>query len=278
MDSTLEYHKVEKRLKEVEPDFAPTVSFYEGQDMYDFFDTKFDLFNGGDNRITALNNISTIDLVAMDKLYSSKKSPYVSLFSQEELDGVLNQIIDLYRLPHFPLSVVDGVRSAGGKRQKVDRKLTSLEKDYIESEIRAIKADRFKYRFDYGDRTGYFEDHDIVSICLDVFPDYNSWSHGDLISVRAVLAHEFWGHRYIGVEHPQYAGYPGSAEDESLASSTASRTSPGLRKLDKEQLVRDAVFRLKKHGLDTKVGFIDKIRFYDRTDEAEMKLFAERKE
>ena len=42
--------------------------------------------------------------------------------------------------------------------------------------------------------------------------------------------------------------------------------------------MRDAVFRLKKHGLDTKVGFIDKIRFYDRIDEAEMKLFAERKE
>ena len=118
-----------------------------------------------------------------------------------------------------------------------------------------------------GKFTSYDEETDTIFICGDIFPDHDSNNHYDLISVRAVLAHEYWGHRYLVLNEPKFVGAKGSPADESLASTTAARLSPSLRPRDKEQLTRDAAFRLKKIA---DINFLSKLRFYDRVDQVVM--------
>ena len=47
---------------------------------------------------------------------------------------------------------------------------------------------------------------DIIYVRKDVFPDYNSKNIGDLTCVRAVLAHEYWGRRFMALYYPEYVG------------------------------------------------------------------------
>ena len=70
----------------------------------------------------------------------------------------------------------------------------------------------------------------------------------DLLSVRATLAHEYYGHRkYRGTKVPQ-----GSWNDEFRASYMAAKNCPNLSDEDRRLLVLDALERAKTAGVSVR--------------------------
>jgi len=220
------------------------------------------------------------NLVTSDKFWASIGGPYISVFTEDELEEMLDDFLDVIEsVMTHPIGIsTETLHRAGGQRRNANILLTNLEIQYIRIEIAAIEADTTN---DYGEDLFVFNDEDIectgydsttdtIYIKGDVFPDYNSNNPYDLVSVRAVLAHEHWGHRFLYRFYPNQVGPKGSDSDESLASFSAAKESPGLRKFDKEQLLRDSVHRARGLKSDAKVNFIEKHRFYDRIDQKMM--------
>ena len=137
-------------------------------------------------------------------------------------------------------------RKASGLRKSPHYYLTDQDIDMLKAEINAIKADISKFKFNKGTHTGYSDDLDEVLVCGDVFPDDIYSSHPrDMMSARAVLAHEYYGHRANqGTLLPK-----GSWNDEFRASYMAARDAPGLTEQDRMLLVLDAMERAKEAGV-----------------------------
>jgi len=136
-------------------------------------------------------------------------------------------------------------RNANGLRQGM-RKLTESEIEHLKSEIRAIEADISVFDFDNYKVTGYMDDVDVISVASNVFPDLTSNHPRDLMSERAVLAHEYYGHRaFRGTTL-----LPQSGEDEYRASMTAAKNSPNLSDEDRRYLVLDALDRAQTAGIE----------------------------
>ena len=83
---------------------------------------------------------------------------------------------------------------------------------------------------------GDFEDDDFISIVGEIYPDTHSTHPTDLLTIRAVLAHEWYGHRANKSTHLP----PGHWMDEYRASLLASRDTPGLEEFERIQLMADA--------------------------------------
>ena len=99
-------------------------------------------------------------------------------------------------------------------------------------------------------------EEDLVYVTRNVFPDvkYASAHPRDTMSVGAVLAHEYYGHRPNRKEYlsdwekgKDFHTTP-IWQDECRASLTAAQISPGLTEIDRRDLVLDAVFRAKEYG------------------------------
>jgi len=144
---------------------------------------------------------------------------------------------------------------ANGMRDSSGRPLSEDEINYIIGEIRAIDADESKFIFNDPDHmhrsTCYDYANDVVYVTRNVFPDdkYGSTHPRDLMSVRAVLAHEYYGHRTYREEYlsdDQIGnGYHTTElwDDECRASITAAKITPNLTDIDKQNLVLDAIYR-----------------------------------
>ena len=142
-------------------------------------------------------------------------------------------------------------RSVSGLRRSPFYVLSEDEINYLKSEIIAIGADLSIFRFNHGRRTGYVDKKDIINIKGDVFSDKNSIHPRDLMSERAVLAHEYHGHRAKrGTTLSE-----GSWNDEFRASYLAAKNTPNLSDKDRAYLIMDAVERSKEAGV--------KIRYND---------------
>jgi len=90
--------------------------------------------------------------------------------------------------------------------------------------------------------TAYHDDPDIISVAGDIYPDLSSTHPTDRLTIRAVLAHEWYGHRACrGTLLPK--GHP---LDEARASYLAATTCPNLTNEEKQQLVEDAKERLNR--------------------------------
>ncbi|MGN0416272.1 MAG: hypothetical protein ACI4FX_12425 [Agathobacter sp.] len=96
---------------------------------------------------------------------------------------------------------------------------------------------------------------DKIYVTKNVFPDtkYGSIHPRDLMSVGAVLAHEYYGHRAYREEYmsdyeknPEFHSTP-IWQDECRASITAAKTSPNLTEKDKCNLVLDAIYRAQEY-------------------------------
>jgi len=116
---------------------------------------------------------------------------------------------------------------------------------HIKSEIRAIGADEGVFVFNEGRQTSYFDKRDVIYVRGDIFPDENSTHPRDLMSVRAVLAHEYYGHR----PNRGTALLENSWNDEFRASYLASRNAPNLTDDDRRYLVQDAIQRAREEGV-----------------------------
>lgn len=136
-------------------------------------------------------------------------------------------------------------RAAGGLRKSPFNTLSEDEITHLKKEISAIGADISAFNFNKGMRTGYVDNADIINVRGNVFPDKQSTHPRDLMSERAVIAHEYYGHRANkGTSLPT-----GSWNDEFRASYSAARDAPNLTDEDRRYLILDAIERAKVAGV-----------------------------
>jgi hypothetical protein len=149
---------------------------------------------------------------------------------------------------------------ANGMRDISKTLLSDTEIEYVKSEIKRIGADVSVFVFNderhvtQGTCYNFFDD--IVYVTRNVFPDakYGSTHPRDLMSVGAVLAHEYYGHRphrdeYL-LDYLQGEDFHTIPlwQDECRASIEAAKLAPNLTDRDKSNLVMDAIYRAKEYG------------------------------
>lgn len=143
---------------------------------------------------------------------------------------------------------------AGGLRAPITE-LTMAQRQFVRNEIAAIGGDMSHFSFaGWKAGTRYVDKDDMVYVSGNVFPDATSTKARDRMSVRATLAHEYYGHRsFRGTK-----AKPGSWNDEFRASYTAALKAPGLTVEDRQLLMRDALDRASEAGVSIKYN--DEIR------------------
>ena len=104
--------------------------------------------------------------------------------------------------------------------------------------------------FRKGTQTQYRDSVDKIYVRVDVFPDKSSQKARDRMSIRAVLAHEYYGHR----THRDTTLTPGAWNDEFRASYSAALYAPNLTDEDRQLLMRDALDRAQEAGVTVKMN------------------------
>ncbi|MCL1999053.1 MAG: hypothetical protein FWG65_09840 [Turicibacter sp.] len=140
---------------------------------------------------------------------------------------------------------IEDDRTVSGLRRSPFTTLTDEEIEHLSAEIRTIGADESVFMFNNGDKTSYVDAIDVINVRYDVFPNTNSTHPRDLMSQRAVLAHEYFGHRVNRGTKLQ----SGSWNDEFRASYQAAKNTPNLSAEDRRYLVLDAMERAKESGV-----------------------------
>ena len=135
---------------------------------------------------------------------------------------------------------------ANGLRRSPHIKLSEEDKQHLLQEIIAIEADPNKFVFRDNVGSGYSDERDIVFVSSNIFPSSDGSTHPrDLMSERAALAHEYYGHR----EHRNTSVPKGAWNDEFRASYSAAKNCPNLSDEDRYYLVLDALERAKEVGV-----------------------------
>lgn len=149
-------------------------------------------------------------------------------------------------------------RGIGGQRRSKYRVLTDAEITSLKMDIEAIDADMSIFRFNEGYQTGFSDKEKIIFIRGDVLPDLSSNHPRDLMSSRAVLAHEYYGHKHFNDVFGTRNPLPGSWNDEFRASYFAALNTPNLSDRDRNYLMADAIERAREAGVTIKLT--DEIR------------------
>jgi len=141
------------------------------------------------------------------------------------------------------------IRSVNGSRKSPYHDLSESEIESLKKDILSIDADLniFVFNDDRANGTSYLDDIDVIVVRGNVLPDTSSGSAHprDIMSARAVLAHEYYGHR----KHRHTDLEPGDLEDEYRASRTAAEITPGLTTEERRHLVLDAMERKREMGV-----------------------------
>lgn len=133
---------------------------------------------------------------------------------------------------------------ANGARRSNTYILSEKEIEFIKGEAENIGIPLDILSFNEGNVTGVNEVMGLIRIRGDVLPDKSSNNNRDLLSVRAVLAHEYYGHfKHIPSEYPI-----GDWRDEFRASYEAALNAPNLSDEDRSRLIIDAYERQKEAG------------------------------
>lgn len=143
---------------------------------------------------------------------------------------------------HIERNLPNGLRTAPGHI------LSDAEINEIKKDINEINADEQIFRFNEGRKTGYIDEFDVIRVRGDILPDKSSVHPRDQMSQRAVLAHEYYGHRANRGTLLQ----PGSWNDEFRASYMAAKNCPNLSDEDRYYLILDALERAKESGISIK--------------------------
>ena len=135
-------------------------------------------------------------------------------------------------------------REINGQRRSRYYLLTEDDITHIKREAQAIGIPTEMLIFNKGDQTGFSDRLQKINIRGDIFPDLSSEHNRDLLSERAVLAHEYYGH---------YKSYPskypvGDWRDEFEASYNAAINTPNLSTEDRARLMIDAYDRAREAG------------------------------
>ena len=99
--------------------------------------------------------------------------------------------------------------------------------------------------FNTGTQTGFVDRKKIIHIRGDIFPDTESANNRDLLSEKAVLAHEYYGH--LKNDPSQFR--IGDWRDEFRASYCAAIDSPNLSAEERRMLMLDAYDRAREAGV-----------------------------
>lgn len=145
--------------------------------------------------------------------------------------------------------MANGFRCCNGKP------LTKSEIEELIKDIRSIEADESVFVFDHPDfkRTCYDSEDDIIYVARNVFPsDYPSFHPRDMLSPRAVLAHEYYGHRserqrYLKEENHEIEKME-KWLDEVYVSIKAAFTTPNLLQIERAELIREAIARANEYS------------------------------
>lgn len=167
---------------------------------------------------------------------------------------------------------------SNGMRMYGNSPLTESEISIVKQAITEIEADQNVFVFndpDHLSNTCYNSSDDIIYIGRNIFPDtkYGSTHPRDMMSIRAVLAHEYYGHRTYRDEYLEdlFSSRTTTPEwqDECRASITAAKIAPGLTQMDRYHLVQDAVKRAEEYGQWIKTDeFMKEVLYgYPRTTE-----------
>lgn len=105
--------------------------------------------------------------------------------------------------------------------------------------------------FNTGYNTSYDDDLNIIHIRGDVFPSRFAENPESILSARAALAHEYYGH-YL--HHSQFSA--NDWRDEFQASYRAATDAPGLTQTDRILLMVDAFERPKASGVKVDLNTI----------------------
>lgn len=148
------------------------------------------------------------------------------------------------------LSGIDTRNMANGGRKSKFIKLTETEKDFIIKEAKAIGIDEKYLRFRDYSVTGYDEKKNLIYVSSQIFPSRDdSPIARDRMSVRAVLAHEYYGHmanRNTSLPRNNWI-------DEFRASYRGAQKCSNLTDEERADLVRDAYDRAKEAGVTVKL-------------------------
>lgn len=131
---------------------------------------------------------------------------------------------------------------ANGERTSVNHFLTEAEIQYVTGEAEAIGIPSDKLKFNAGTRTSYIKGLDIIAIRGDILPDESSIIARDKMSVRAVLAHEYYEHRPNAPSEYN----PDDWRDEFRASYDAAVNAPNLTDEDRANLMVEAYDRARE--------------------------------
>ena len=168
---------------------------------------------------------------------------------------------------------------SNGMRDLSRTPLTDEEIEFVKSEIRRIGADESVFVFNdekhIAHSTCYNSIRDIIYVTRNVFPDieYASSHPRDTMSVGAVLAHEYYGHRVYREEYLKDLEREDNVnttpywQDEMRASLTAAEIAPGLTDLDRSKLVMDAIYRAEEQGIPVEMNDFMKEVLYGYTRE-----------
>lgn len=133
---------------------------------------------------------------------------------------------------------------ANGPRRSPFIALSSEEIEEIKNEAETIGIPTSVLRFNEGEKTGYSDYKNVIYVRGDVFPSEYAINPNSIISSRAALAHEYYGHYLHHDEFP-----PGSWEDEYWASRYAALNAPNLSDEERRLLMIDAYERASSAGV-----------------------------
>lgn len=141
------------------------------------------------------------------------------------------------------------------ERRMSNRLRTSPSHILTDSEINEIKEYSSELnipievlRFNEGGRTGFSDIQGIINVRGDILPDINSTYNRDLMSQRAVLAHEYYGHYKNHLSKFRIDDW----RDEFKASYDAAINAPNLSDAERRSLMIDAYDRAKEAGVTVK--------------------------
>jgi len=103
-------------------------------------------------------------------------------------------------------------------------------------------------KFNTGTITGYQEFENLIYVGGDILPDLNSSNIRDNMTERAVLAHEYYGHRAFRFTSIQAHTW----KDEFRASLSAALNTPNLLSEERRSLIIDAYQRAEEAGAEVR--------------------------
>ena len=160
-----------------------------------------------------------------------------------------NNLVNSSRFDIIKAREVSHREMANGLRKSPLIPLSEKDKSFILEEIKAIEADESVFIFRDGVGSGYSDGRDIVYVSSNIFPSNDDSVHPrDRMSVRAALAHEYYGHRV----HRNSTLALGDWRDEFRASYSAAKRCPNLTAEDRAYLILDAVERANEAGVSIK--------------------------